>query len=790
MKKILFLFASLVFSISVFGQFTLKGRIKNAQDQSTLPNANVVIEGLLKSIASDLEGNYKFKNLKPGSYILKVSFIGFKTQTKEININNDSEIDIMLEPSEFMADEVIVSALRVGDKTPFAFTNIDKEELVKRNLGHDLPFLLNSTPSTVVTSDAGNGVGYTGIKVRGTDATRINVTVNGIPLNDAESQGVFWVNMPDFASSVNSIQIQRGAGTSTNGAGAFGASINIQTTTLNKEAYAEIANSFGSFNTLKNTVNIGSGLINNKFNFEGRLSRISSDGYVQPGWSDLKSYYLSGSYYGKKSSLKLTTFGGKEKTYQAWNGLRDTMLSINRRANLFSYADQTDNYWQDHYQLHYNYELTKNITLNTALHYTKGRGYYEEYREEDDLANYKISSVIVGSDTIRNSDLIRRRWLDNDFYGGIWSLNYNSDNNKLNVIWGGGYNQYIGAHFGEVIWARFASNSNIRQKYYRDSAFKNDMNTYLKANYQLNNKLFVFGDIQYRNISYAFMGYDRNLNNIEQSVNLNFINPKAGLTYAIKENQQAYVSYSVANKEPNRDDFTNSSPNSRPKPENLQDIEAGYKINTNKFAFGFNLYNMIYKNQLVLTGKINDVGSYTRTNVAQSYRRGIEIEAGALLHKLIRWNGNLTLSENKVKNYIEYYDNYDTFTQDSVIYTLTDIAFSPSVIASSIFTLSPIKNLDINIISKYVGKQYLDNTSNNDRIINPFFVNDLRIDYKINTTLFKEIRIGLLAANFLNELYENNGYTFSYVWGGAKTTENFYYPQAGRNFMASIAVRF
>jgi iron complex outermembrane receptor protein len=790
MKKILFLFASLVFSISVFGQFTLKGRIKNAQDQSTLPNANVVIEGLLKSIASDLEGNYKFKNLKPGSYILKVSFIGFKTQTKEININNDSEIDIMLEPSEFMADEVIVSALRVGDKTPFAFTNIDKEELVKRNLGHDLPFLLNSTPSTVVTSDAGNGVGYTGIKVRGTDATRINVTVNGIPLNDAESQGVFWVNMPDFASSINSIQIQRGAGTSTNGAGAFGASINIQTTTLNKEAYAEIANSFGSFNTLKNTVNIGSGLINNKFNFEGRLSRISSDGYVQPGWSDLKSYYLSGSYYGKKSSLKLTTFGGKEKTYQAWNGLRDTMLSINRRANLFSYADQTDNYWQDHYQLHYNYEVTKNITLNTALHYTKGKGYYEEYREEDDLANYKISSVIVGSDTIRNSDLIRRRWLDNDFYGGIWSLNYNSDNNKLNVIWGGGYNQYIGAHFGEVIWARFASNSNIRQKYYRDSAFKNDMNTYLKANYQLNNKLFVFGDIQYRNISYAFMGYDRNLNNIEQSVNLNFINPKAGLTYAIKENQQAYVSYSVANKEPNRDDFTNSSPNSRPKPENLQDIEAGYKINTNKFAFGFNLYNMIYKNQLVLTGKINDVGSYTRTNVAQSYRRGIEIEAGALLHKLIRWNGNLTLSENKVKNYIEYYDNYDTFTQDSVIYTLTDIAFSPSVIASSIFTLSPLKNLDINIISKYVGKQYLDNTSNNDRIINPFFVNDLRIDYKINTTLFKEIRIGLLAANFLNELYENNGYTFSYVWGGSKTTENFYYPQAGRNFMASIAVRF
>jgi iron complex outermembrane receptor protein len=786
MKKILFLFTSLVFSISVFGQFTLKGRIKNAQDQSTLPNANVVIEGLLKSIASDLEGNYKFKNLKPGSYILKVSFIGFKTQTKEININNDSEIDIMLEPSEFMADEVIVSALRVGDKTPFAFTNIDKEELVKRNLGHDLPFLLNSTPSTVVTSDAGNGVGYTGIKVRGTDATRINVTVNGIPLNDAESQGVFWVNMPDFASSINSIQIQRGAGTSTNGAGAFGASINIQTTTLNKEAYAEIANSFGSFNTIK----IGSGLINNKFNFEGRLSRISSDGYVQPGWSDLKSYYLSGSYYGKKSSLKLTTFGGKEKTYQAWNGLRDTMLSINRRANLFSYADQTDNYWQDHYQLHYNYELTKNITLNTALHYTKGKGYYEEYREEDDLANYKINSVIVGSDTIRNSDLIRRRWLDNDFYGGIWSLNYNSDNNKLNVIWGGGYNQYIGAHFGEVIWARFASNSNIRQKYYRDSAFKNDMNTYLKANYQLNNKLFVFGDIQYRNISYAFMGYDRNLNNIEQSVNLNFINPKAGLTYAIKENQQAYVSYSVANKEPNRDDFTNSSPNSRPKPENLQDIEAGYKINTNKFAFGFNLYNMIYKNQLVLTGKINDVGSYTRTNVAQSYRRGIEIEAGALLHKLIRWNGNLTLSENKVKNYIEYYDNYDTFTQDSVIYTLTDIAFSPSVIASSIFTLSPIKNLDINIISKYVGKQYLDNTSNNDRIINPFFVNDLRIDYKINTTLFKEIRIGLLAANFLNELYENNGYTFSYVWGGAKTTENFYYPQAGRNFMASIAVRF
>jgi iron complex outermembrane receptor protein len=790
MKKILFLFVPIVYSLSVFGQHTLKGKIKNAQDQTTLPNATIVIEGLLNSVASDLDGNYRFKNLKPGTYSLKVSYIGFKTLTKEITVNNDSETDIFLEPSEVITDEVIVSALRVGDKTPVAFGNITKEELVKRNLGQDLPYLLNSTPSTVVSSDAGNGVGYTGIKIRGTDATRINVTVNGIPLNDAESQGVFWVNMPDFASSINSIQIQRGVGTSTSGAGAFGASINIQTTTLNKEAYTEIANSFGSFNTIKNTVNIGSGLINNKFNFEGRLSRISSDGYVQPGWSDLKSYYLSGSYYGKKSALKLTTFGGKEKTYQAWNGLRDTILAINRRANLFSYSDQTDNYWQDHYQLHYNYELTKNITLNSALHYTKGRGYYEEYREEDNLNFYKINPVLIGNDTIKTSDLIRRRWLDNDFYGGIWNLNYNSDNKKLNVIWGGGYNQYIGAHFGEVIWARFASNSNIRQKYYRDSAFKNDMNTYLKINYQLNNKLFVFTDLQYRNVGYEFMGYDRNLNNISQSVNLNFINPKVGITYSLTENQQLYTSYAVANKEPNRDDYTNSSQDSRPKHENLKDIEAGYKFNTNTFAFGLNIYNMVYKNQLVLTGKINDVGSYTRTNVKESYRRGVEIEAGGVLHKKVRWNGNLTFSENKVKNFLEYYDNYDNFTQDSMAYTLSDIAFSPSLIASSIFILNPIKNLDINIISKYVGKQYLDNTSNNNRIINPFLVNDLRIDYKINTLLFKEIRIGLLAANFLNELYENNGYTFSYVFGGVRTSENFYYPQAGRNFMASLAIRF
>lgn len=790
MKKLIFVFGMVVCAVAAFAQVTIKGKVSSKDDQSPLPNATVVIEGLLKSVMTDLEGSYKLKNLKPGTYIIKVSFIGFKSERKEINVNTDEELNISLEPSEVLTDEVIVSALRVGDKTPVAFTTIEKEELVKKNLGQDLPYLLNTTPSTVVSSDAGNGVGYTGVKIRGTDPTRINVTVNGIPLNDAESQGVFWVNMPDFASSVNSIQIQRGAGTSTNGAGAFGASINVQTTTLNREAYAEIANSFGSFNTLKNTVNIGSGLINNKFNFEGRLSRISSDGYINPGWSDLKSYYLCGTYYGKKSSLKLTTFGGKEKTYQAWYGLRDTMLTINRRANLFSYSDQTDNYWQDHYQLHYNYEITKNISFNGALHYTKGKGYYEEYREEDDLTFYNIRPVIMGADTITTSDLIRRRWLDNDFYGAVWSLNYNSNNKKLNVIWGGGYNQYIGAHFGEVIWARYASGSNIRHKYYRDSAFKNDMNTYLKANYQVTNKLNIYGDFQYRNIAYTFTGYDRNLNNVEQAVNLNFINPKAGLTYFINDNQQAYASFAVANKEPNRDDYTNSSPTSRPKPENMQDIEAGYKFNSNKFAFGLNAYYMNYKNQLVLTGQINDVGAYGRTNIAESYRRGVEVEAGVLFHKMLRWSGNVTLSQNKVKNYIEYFDNYDTWGQDSVIYSLTDIAFSPSLIASSIITFTPLKNLDVNFISKYVGKQYLDNTSNNNRVINPFFVNDIRIDYKISTSLFKEIRVGLLAANVLNELYENNGYTYSYVWGGAKTTENFYYPQAGRNFMVSLAVRF
>ncbi|MCC7050723.1 MAG: TonB-dependent receptor [Bacteroidia bacterium] len=791
MKKVVFVLALLMLQAKMYAQFTIKGKVINQQEQVALPGATVVIEGLLTNAITDLNGNFKFKNLKPGNYLLKVLFIGYETNTQAVTLEQNQELTIALTPKEIIADEVIISAVRAGEKYPIAFTTINKEELAKKNMGQDMPFLLNTTPSVVVSSDAGNGIGYTGIQIRGSDPTRVNVTVNGIPINDAESQGLFWVNMPDFASSVNSIQIQRGAGTSTNGASAFGASVNMQTTTLNKEAYAEIANSFGSFNTLKNTINIGSGLLNNKFTFEGRLSRISSDGYIHPGWSNLQSYYLSGTYYGKKSSLRFITFSGKEKTYQAWNGLRDTMLTINRRANEFTYADQTDNYQQDHYQIQYTYELNKNLSFNAALHYTKGKGYYEEFKKNDKLSKYNLNPIIIGNTTITKSDIVRRRWLDNDFYGTVWNVNYTSNSKHLSLILGGGYNQYTGAHFGEIIWARFAQNSFIHQKYYRDSAFKNDLNIYLKANYSFTKKIAMYADVQCRSIDYSFLGYNSNLQNVQQQIVLNFLNPKAGLTYTISERQYIYASWAVANKEPNRKDYTESSPLNRPKPETMQDVELGYKYNSNHFVFGMNAYNMKYKNQLILTGQINDVGAYNRTNISKSYRRGIELEAGVLLLKKLTVSGNITLSENKVINYIDYVDNYDTGLQDSIIYNKTNISFSPAVIASSIITYNAIKNLDINFISKYVGKQYLDNTSNNTRIINAYFINDIRVDYKLSVpNYFKEIRIGFLAANVFNKLYENNGYTFSYVSGGQKNTENFYYPQAGRNFLGSLIIKF
>ncbi len=780
-------------SITTYAQKNITGTVTDAADKQPLPGASIRVIGTQRGIVTKSDGTFSLTNLPANAQTLEISYLGYEKQ--RVTLDNSQTLQVELVRSSFMADEVVVSATRANQRTGMAFTNVGGEEIQKQNLGQDLPVLLNFQPSLVSTSDAGAGIGYTGFRIRGSDASRINVTLNGIPYNDAESQGLFWVNMPDFASSTTSIQIQRGVGTSTNGAGAFGATVNVQTNEFRKEAYAETNHSAGSFNTLKNNILVGSGLINGKFTVDARLSRLTSDGYIDRAGSNLKSFYLSGAYFGKKSFVRLNVFSGIEKTYQAWNGVPESLLKTNRTYNEFTYDNQTDNYQQDNYQLLSSHQLSRNWTFNFNLHYTKGRGYFEEYKPKQNLSDYGLLPVVIGGVTIDTTTLIRRKWLDNDFYGTVFSFDYDSFK-KLKVNIGGGWNKYTGKHFGEVIWARFASNSNIRTRYYDDDALKTDLNFYAKAYYQLTEQLNVFGDVQFRKVHYDFYGIGSLGQNTQQQADLHFFNPKVGLNYQINEHHSAYASFSVAHREPNRDDYTQSTVQSRPKAEALQDWEAGYRYQSGKLALNVNGYYMNYRDQLVLTGKLNDVGSPTRTNAGKSYRSGVEVEGAFQFTKTLTLNANATFSRNKIKAFTAFYDNYDVYdenglqTQTQASYSNTDISFSPNVIAGGQLLWKPVKNLELGWLAKYVGKQYLDNTQDESRKLNSYFTNDIRAIYSIKPKFVKEINLSLLVNNVFNKLYESNGYTFSYTSEGQFVTENYYYPQAGFNFLAGVGIKF
>nr|MBC7614026.1 TonB-dependent receptor [Pseudopedobacter sp.] len=770
----------------LWAQSTLSGKIVDQTSGQVLIGASLNLSNIGFS-KTDIKGNYSFRNLKNGTYKLSISYIGYQTKEIEFSISSDQILNISLSKTNLLSDEVVVQATRASENSATTFKNLSKEELAKNNFGQDLPYLLDQTPGVVTYSDAGAGVGYTGIRIRGSDPTRVNVTINGIPYNDTESQGTYWVDLPDFVSSVDNIQIQRGVGTSTNGAGAFGGSLNIQTTTLTDSAYGELNNSVGSYGTLKNTLKLGTGLINGKWSFDGRLSRIVSDGYIDRASSKLKSYFLSGAYYGKTSLVRLNVFSGNEKTYQAWNGVPEDKLITDRRYNQFTYSDQTDNYQQDHYQLLYSKSFSPKFSFNGALHYTKGKGYYEEFKEDQSFSKYGLNNLTIGNQIIKKTNLIRRRWLDNDFYGLTYALNY-KPSSILDFILGGAYNEYNGDHYGQVIWAQYASNSKIDGNYYLDNGFKTDFNVFGKVNIQLD-KLLISGDLQFRKINYNFLGFDNNLNNVEQSASLNFFNPKFGLTYQINPTSNIYGSFAVANKEPNRDDYTQSTPTSRPKSENLKDIEIGYRFKNGFVSGSANLYSMIYKDQLVLTGQINDVGAFIRSNVANSYRNGLELDVKAQVSNKLSWGITAALSQNKIKNFTEYIDDYDNGGQVVNNYSKTDLAFSPSFVGGSTIAFKPFQKAEIAFISKYVSQQYLDNTSNEARKLNAFFVNSIRLSYNLKVKGIKNIGFGLLMNNIFNELYASNGYTFSYISGGP-VTENYYYPQAETNFLASVNFKF
>jgi len=690
---------------------------------------------------------------------------------------------LLLEPVE-------VKAIRAGENSPFTKTNISKKEIEKLNLGQDLPFILNQTPSVVVNADAGNGVGYTGIRIRGSDASRINVTLNGVPFNDAESQGNFFVDLPDFSSSVGSIQVQRGVGTSSNGAGAFGASINISTNEVVSKPYFEFNNSYGSFNTWKNTVKIGSGLVDDHFTTDFRLSRINSDGYIDRASTDLKSYYFSGAYIGKKNSLRFNMFSGKEKTYQAWYGVSEADLKTNRTINYAGmerpgepYDNETDNYKQDHYQLFFNQQLTSRLKFGTGLFYIRGKGYYEQYKADQAYVDYGLPEPVNGTNVITNTDLVRQLWLDNDFYGNISSLQYKDDKTQITI--GGGWNRYKGNHYGDVVWAE--KGLALPGRWYDLDANKTDLTLYYKQQTKLGSVVSIFYDLQYRKVKYNIYGFRYNPDLIIIS-KYNFFNPKAGLSFQ-KDSWSGYTSYSRGQKEPNRDDFE-AGLDQQPKAEKLNDFELGVEKRNDNYSVGITGYYMHYKDQLVLTGKINDVGAYTRTNVPKSYRAGVELVAAVKPANWFNASVNFAVSKNKVEDFTEYIDDYDNGGQITNLYSSTDLAFSPNIVGAATISVIPVKNAEISLISKYVGKQYLDNTQNESRKLNAYYTQDARLIYTISKGCLKELNIILQAINLFDKLYEPNGYTFSYYYGGSLTTENYYFPMAGRNFIIGVNVKF
>lgn len=805
-------------TLSSFAQFTISGIISDQESREPLIGATIQTDKGNYFSVSDEQGRYTLKNVPAGNYTLLIKFLGFKSHEVTVEVNSDVTLNFNLEEDTRLTDEVVVYATRATEKSPTTFTNLNKTEIQKQNFGQDLPFVLNWTPSLVTTSDAGAGVGYTGLRIRGSDATRINVTINGIPLNDSESQGTFWVDVPDIATSTQSLQVQRGVGTSTNGAGAFGASINLQTNNRNDESYADFINTYGTFDTHKHTVGFGTGLINDLFTFDGRVSLIRSDGYIDRAASDLRSYYFSGGYYGKKTMLKAIVFGGNEVTYQSWYGVPESRLnndvaammttataegwnaeqannllnSNSRTFNFYTYKDQVDNYSQDHYQFHLSHRFNSELTGNVALHYTYGRGYYEEFKNDQLLANYGIADAVVGAETIKSSDLVRRRWLDNRFYGVTYSLNYERD--KYTGVLGGAFNRYDGDHFGEITWAAVALTVPKDYRYYFNNADKRDFNIFWKSNYQLATSLNGFVDLQFRRITYAGVGVENDLDNVNFDVNFNFFNPKLGLTYQLNAASQLYSSYSIAQREPVREDFLNAPTGNSPKPERLADLEIGWRLNKTKYTFNVNYYLMDYKDQLVLTGALNDVGASIRTNVKDSYRTGIELEGGIRLSKKVTWGANLTLSKNRIKNFTEVlYDyglNFDKNIEVQNQLKNVDISFSPSVIAGSNLSYSPVNGFEATLLSKYVGKQFLDNTSNENRIIRDYFINDLRLTYSFKPSFMKNVSLSLLANNLLDVKYQSNGYTWGYLGGGESIRQNYYYPQAGRNFLMMASLKF
>ncbi len=816
MKRILLFAFLLIISAALHAQYELRGKVHNEQGE-VLSDAFVRLGQ--KHAVTKSDGTFTIGGLSSGTYQLAVSFLGYETWKGEVELRGDNVLDIVMQTSSFMAREVVVSGIRAKKDDPVAYTEVTSEDLEKSNFGRDLPYLLGMTPGLIVSSDAGSGVGYTSMRLRGSDITRINVTVNGIPLNDAESQGVFWVNMPDFASSVSHIQVQRGVGTSTNGAASFGGSINISTIDGLSEDRVVVDNSYGSFNTWKNSIQLSTRIPGSGFAFDTRLSNITSDGFVDRGSSELKSYYLSGAWYGSSTSVRLVTFSGKEKTYQAWNGVPLVKLnddsegieklivldgwsdeeadnlrkSDSRTFNRYLYSNQTDNYQQDHYQLHFTHAPSALLSLNASVHYTRGKGYYESYKYNERFSKYNLplpSEVVVDGVSYSRTDLINQKWLDNHFYGATFSGVYEYGN--LHLVAGGALNRYEGNHYGEVIWTKINAGVPDNYRWYENEGVKDDLNYYTKVTYTLFGALGMYTDFQGRHVSYDIEGVHDDMRDLTRTAHYDFFNPKFGVNWKIDHNRRLFASVAVSNKEPSRSDFRDADNEVVPQPEKLIDYELGFEWMGESFGFQANGFYMDYKDQLVLTGKINNVGAYIMNNVPQSYRTGIELAGFSRITSWLTASANAVFSANKIKEFTEYVDDWDNGGQLINYLGTTDIAFSPSTTFAARLEAEPLNGLSAILDTRYVGDQYIDNSSSRDRMLDSYMLSDLVLRYKVPTKLGNNTRIelGFLVGNLFDKSYMSNAWVYSFVFDGKREVLDGYFPQAGRNFTGQVVFRF
>lgn len=810
MKSFLFICLGFLFSIPIAAQ-TVSGLIRDAETKLPLANAAILQTGSTNGTVSDRNGKFSIELLAEMEKSLSISFLGYQTQTLDVSASK-RKFSVELIPDDVTSSEVLVESYRVGSSAAIAHTNLDAESLNTFNFGQDIPILLGQTPSLVTTSDAGGGVGYTGLRIRGVDPGRINVTLNGIPWNDAESHNLYWVDLPDLISSADNIQIQRGVGTSTNGPAAFGATIDLQTTRFVPDPYTDLSFSYGSFNTRRMNIKSGTGLLASGWTLNSSFSGVFSDGYVDRATSDLKSAYFSLNHPTENSLFTFNVILGREETYQAWNGVPESVIkgdrkeiekyitrnwiggadSINlvtsgRTYNSYTYDNQVDHYGQDHYQILYDWAPTNQVELHFAGFYVKGKGYYEEYKPGDDYSKYLLPPVISGSDTLTTTDFIRRKWLDNDFFGMLASGSVEFSP-KLTLVTGGGVSVYNGDHYGEIIWARNPSTSNIRDRYYDDTSKKLDGNIFTKLNFQPVPDVLTYLDLQVRTISYRFLGLIETGGSEYITKEYLFFNPKAGVSLKINEHGLAYLGIGIAGKEPTRSEFEDVRPSQFPKSETLYNLETGYRYSAETISASANIYSMFYKDQLVLTGKLNDVGNPLRQNVASSYRIGLEMEGSVKLPLNLTWSGNLTLGTSSIKSFKEILIDYETEKEVSRDHKNKPISYSPSIIAGEKISWS-MDGFAAEWQSKYVSEQYLDNTGNSARKLDDYFINDLFFSLEteiLNTSQTIKIQGGIL--NFLNVLYEPNGYSYSYLYGSDLTTENFYYPQAGRNYMVKVQI--